>query len=137
MFGFRTDVAGVRRSGVSGSRPVSCEGKRIVAFCGIGNPGRFTDSVRSLRPSAVAEIRFKDHRVYSPSDIDGLIERFLEFHGDLFLTTEKDAVRLEGNEEINENFVHQYPLAVLGVEVRVVEGERLLAEALERVVRRG
>jgi tetraacyldisaccharide 4'-kinase len=136
MFGFRTEVSGVRRCGAAGSGPVPIEGKRIVAFSGIGNPGRFTASVRSLRPAAVIEIRFRDHHAYRPSDIDGLIGKFLEFHGDIFLTTEKDAVRLEGDEGIRENFVRQYPLAVLGVQARVVEGDLLVAEALQRVVQR-
>ena len=60
-------------------------GPRIAAVAGIGNPGRFFDTLRSagLTP---AEHRFDDHHAYRREDIAGIAEPVI-------VMTEKDAIK--------------------------------------------
>ena len=64
-------------------------GRRIVAFAGIAKPQRFFRTLETLGVRAETRVRFRDHHAYSKEDVNGL-------RGDVVITTEKDAVRLEG-----------------------------------------
>lgn len=68
------------------------DGQRVVAFCAIGNPRGFIETVARWNP--VAECRlFADHHHYTPADFDDL-ERWRQAVGaDLLLTTLKDLVK--------------------------------------------
>ena len=72
------------------------EGKRAVLFAGVGNPRMFAVTVRSLGVEVVGERWWPDHHRYRPRDVAALLgsERFPPH--DLLITTEKDAVKLEG-----------------------------------------
>jgi tetraacyldisaccharide 4'-kinase len=60
----------------------------ITAFAGIAKPDRFFNSLESLGITTTKKVRFRDHHAYSESDIQML-------PGEIYITTEKDAVRLE------------------------------------------
>lgn len=69
------------------------EGKRVLAFSGLGDNESFFQLVRSLGAQLVRSVSFADHYAYRQSDLDSLAS-----YGDveMLVTTEKDAVRLEG-----------------------------------------
>jgi tetraacyldisaccharide 4'-kinase len=71
-------------------------GSRLVAFAGIARPERFfSDLVASGR--AVAEtIAFPDHHPFTQKDVDRIVDRARAASATFLMTTEKDAVRLEG-----------------------------------------
>jgi len=60
-------------------------GRRLHAVAGIGNPGRFFDTLRAMGLDPVTHV-FADHHAYTASDLD-----FRDC--DLVLMTEKDAVK--------------------------------------------
>jgi tetraacyldisaccharide 4'-kinase len=71
------------------------KGKRVVAFAGIAHPDRFRQTLKGLGAQVVYFRAFRDHHPYSSSDMDelgGLGERL---GADLFITTEKDWVRMK------------------------------------------
>lgn len=68
------------------------DGKRVVAFCGIGNPEAFFDSLRRAGATVIATRAFADHHPYTREDLKALDHP----DADLLVTTEKDAVRLQG-----------------------------------------
>lgn len=72
-------------------------GRRVLAFAGIGDPGRFFDTLRANGIEVVAEKRFADHHRFISADIDGLIAEASQA-GLTLVTTEKDLVRLRGGE---------------------------------------
>jgi tetraacyldisaccharide 4'-kinase len=72
--------------------PSFLEGKRVVAFCGIANPDAFLLLVESTGAHVVKSVFFPDHHQYLPKDIKAI--RFLDGPLDLYLTTDKDAVKL-------------------------------------------
>jgi tetraacyldisaccharide 4'-kinase len=68
-------------------------GRRIVAFCGIGRPESFRETLAALGASVVRFMEFPDHHRYSGSDLCA-IRRSAEVGAEALVTTEKDWARL-------------------------------------------
>ncbi|TMJ81489.1 MAG: tetraacyldisaccharide 4'-kinase [Alphaproteobacteria bacterium] len=68
-------------------------GKRVLAFAGIGDPGRFFRTLRSHGIEVVAERAFPDHHPFSDREIAALIAE-AKREALTLVTTEKDMVRL-------------------------------------------
>jgi len=68
---------------------------RPLVFCGIAKPKNFFTQVRALGVTPAAEITFRDHHRYRPSDLTRLDRIANEMKADGFLTTAKDAINLE------------------------------------------
>jgi tetraacyldisaccharide 4'-kinase len=68
-------------------------GKRVFAFAGIGDPGRFFKTLRGCGIEVAVERPFPDHYPFSKNDIAGLIAEARRDSLTL-VTTEKDMVRL-------------------------------------------
>jgi tetraacyldisaccharide 4'-kinase len=71
----------------------SLRGKRVLAFAGIGDPGRFFRTLRGCGIEVVRERAFGDHHLFAPAEIEALIA---EARRDALtlVTTEKDIARL-------------------------------------------
>jgi len=72
---------------------VADDGRKVVAFAGIGLPNKFYATLRAAGVQIVETRSFPDHHVYSESDIAELKATAL-CHGAKLVTTEKDFVRL-------------------------------------------
>jgi tetraacyldisaccharide 4'-kinase len=70
-------------------------GKRVLAFAGIGDPGRFFRTLRNAGVDVVRERIFADHHPFSPDEIAALIAEAKQ-DGLTLVTTEKDLVRFRG-----------------------------------------
>jgi tetraacyldisaccharide 4'-kinase len=77
---------------------VPLRGKRLLAFAGIGDPGRFFRTLRGCGLDVARERAFADHHVFSESDLDALQADARRDQLTL-VTTEKDLVRLRGEAE--------------------------------------
>jgi tetraacyldisaccharide 4'-kinase len=69
------------------------QGRKIVAFAGIGRPAKFFASVRALGGDLVATHEFPDHHVYRASDSARLLGD-ASAQGAQLVTTAKDYVKL-------------------------------------------
>jgi tetraacyldisaccharide 4'-kinase len=108
-FAIETHVDGIYK----GSAPVpasSLKNHAITAFAGIAKPDRFFNSLESLGITPTWKKSFRDHHSYSEGDLRSL-------PGELFITTEKDAVRLES---IDPGVFH------LRISARIPEFEQLM-----------
>jgi tetraacyldisaccharide 4'-kinase len=70
------------------------QGRRILAFAGIGRPESFRKSLVGLGAEVVSFRAFTDHQPYGPGDIEALGRLASESGAELIVTTEKDGVRL-------------------------------------------
>lgn len=68
--------------------------KRILAFCGLGNPESFRRSLERLGAEVVSFLPFPDHFRYTESDIREIRMRAEAARAQMLVTTEKDAVKL-------------------------------------------
>jgi tetraacyldisaccharide 4'-kinase len=93
-------------------------GKPVVAFCGIGNPDAFFESLRRAGAMLVETRAFADHHPYTAADIGALDHPDAE----LLVTTAKDHVRLPATAK------PRLPLEVAGMELRFEpgDGERMI-----------
>ncbi len=67
----------------------------LLAFCGIGRPSKFFDTLREAGISVVKSVRFSDHHPYSEADASSLLAEAKALSAGL-VTTEKDHARLKG-----------------------------------------
>lgn len=71
------------------------QGRRVLAFAGIGDPGRFFRTLRNAGVDVAAEKAFGDHHPYTPVEIEALVAQ-ARGEGLTLVTTEKDLVKLRG-----------------------------------------
>jgi tetraacyldisaccharide 4'-kinase len=71
-------------------------GGKVVALAAIGNPTQFLKDLSLAGIDVQDQILYPDHHPYSQQDLDQVLQRSEELKADCILTTEKDAVRLEG-----------------------------------------
>jgi tetraacyldisaccharide 4'-kinase len=74
--------------------PESLAGKSVFAFCGIGNPAAFWDSLQSLGGIVQFKLAFPDHHGYGADDILRVEAQVRAHPADLIVTTQKDLVKI-------------------------------------------
>jgi tetraacyldisaccharide 4'-kinase len=94
---------------------------RVGAFCAVGNPGSFFESLRGLGYEVGLERAFTDHHVYSQGDVDALHQLAKESGASALITTAKDAVKLKG-------LSFALPCYVLEIEIAIDDAERFLTQ---------
>jgi len=107
----------------------SLRGKRVLAFAGIGDPGRFFRTLRASGVEVAAERAFADHHWFSQGEIETLLAQARRDALTL-VTTEKDMARLRGREGLAGWAQEIVPFAVTlqfdnAAEVRKLVSERL------------
>jgi tetraacyldisaccharide 4'-kinase len=103
-------------------------GRKVFAFCGIGNPENFFAMLQRAGAEIVGQAAFADHVDYSGSTLNGLAERAQASKADVLVTTAKDRVKLADPGQL------PLPLWTLGMKFSVVEGEAELLKAIAGVV---
>ena len=82
--------------------PEGIAGRRCLAFAGIGDPGKFFDTVAAVGGEVAVAKSFGDHHFYSEFDAQDLLST-ADAQGLEIVTTAKDAVRLDhGGEAMAE-----------------------------------
>jgi tetraacyldisaccharide 4'-kinase len=113
-FRIQTVIDGIYK-GCDSIDPASLNGQAIVAFAGIAKPGRFFEALESLGITLTKRVEFGDHHAFTPNEIAEISALGTNA---LLITTEKDAVRLEGTGL--GNFLH------LRISANISEFDRLM-----------
>jgi tetraacyldisaccharide 4'-kinase len=106
------------------------EGKRVAAFCGIGNPAGFHHTLASSNCQIAAWHDFPDHYAYGPNDLAKLHSLAASCGADMVVCTQKDLVKL------TRDSIAGCPLWAVAIELRFLTGQESFEAALEGVVRR-
>ena len=105
-------------------------GRRIAAFCGIGNPAGFRHTLDQCGYHVVASWEFPDHYAYQASDLDALA-RWVETSGaEAVLCTHKDLVKLAVEE------IAGRPLRAVVVGLEFLSGQEGLTSKLNELIAR-
>lgn len=75
--------------------------KPLIAFAGIGSPDKFFRTVEELGGKLVARMPYADHHPYTPQDARKLLD-LAAHHNALLVTTEKDLIRIAGEDELQK-----------------------------------
>ncbi len=70
------------------------QGKRVLAFCGLGNPAQFYEALRATGLKVQQTVTFADHHKYSEEDLLRLKNLAIDAEADFLVTTSKDAVKI-------------------------------------------
>lgn len=105
-------------------------GKRVFAFCGIGNPQAFSRTVLQLGATLVGTRAFDDHYRYTPQDLKAVQDQARSLDAALVLTTQKDWTKIEPSELPQRD----PPLACLTIDLQITAGEELLTALIDRVL---
>lgn len=108
----RIQPTGVRLA--SGRRLPDIPEGPVLAFCGIGKPESFRNSLEEAGFSIKKLLVFPDHHVYSSEDIEQLKEIMIKKRAIALITTEKDAVKLSGIADTDSILVQTMNLEVEG-----------------------
>ncbi len=68
---------------------------KVLAFCGIGRPEKFAETLREIGAEIVGLRAFGDHHAFTDSEAEVLLAEAKSL-GAMLVTTEKDAMRLQG-----------------------------------------
>jgi tetraacyldisaccharide 4'-kinase len=110
-------------------------GKKVFAFCGIGNPEAFLGTIRNLGCKPVGSKVFDDHHHYTKDCLSGIFHEADHLGADLILTTQKDWTKLvSGFKSQMSDSAPPVPLAYLAIEIEFLDGERQLTALIEDVL---
>jgi len=100
------------------------KGKKIFAFCGIGNPDAFLNTIKNLGAEIAGSKIYDDHYHYTDACLTEISEQAEELGADLILTTQKDWTKVISNFKSQiSNFKSPLPFAYLAIEIKFLSGE--------------
>lgn len=103
-------------------------GKKVFAFCAIGNPVSLKKSIENLGAKVLGFRTFPDHHAYSLNDLKKLNEESQRLMPDAIITTQKDKVKIK-----NDDVAWGIPLWTLKMEIRILEGCGILESKIDAV----
>ena len=112
-------VSPLKNGGESLAAPVS-----VGAFCAVGNPASFFESLRQAGFEVVVERSFQDHHVYSQDEIEAISRAAKEAGVEVLVTTAKDAVKLRSLE-------FSIPCYVVEIEIAIENEQGFIQLVLE------
>ncbi len=107
----------------------SLAGKRVAAFCGIGNPAGFRHTLDTCGFNVTAFREFPDHHVYPQNDLDDLRQWAESLDVSAVLCTHKDLVKLGIG-----RFGH-HPLWAVTVGMEILGGRQALEDRLRGLLK--
>jgi tetraacyldisaccharide 4'-kinase len=106
-------------------------GKRVAAFCGIGNPAGFRHTLSATGCEVANKREFPDHYAYTPADLTELSDAAIGSSAQFVVCTQKDLVKVQ------QDRLDDVPLWAVAIEMRFLSGGESLERLLEPVVRKG
>ena len=109
--------------------------KKIFAFCGIGNPDAFLNTIKQLGANLVGSKVYNDHHHYTKDCLADIYEQAEHLKVDLILTTQKDWTKIisDFKSQISD-FESSLPFAYIGIEIKFLAGEDKLRGLIEKTL---
>jgi tetraacyldisaccharide 4'-kinase len=103
------------------------KGKKIFAFCGIGNPDAFLNTLTKIGAQLVGSKAYNDHHIYTDENIKDIYEQALYLGAQLVLTTQKDWTKIS---PMNLPTA-EIPFAYLAMEIKFTDGQDKLKQLID------
>ncbi|MCA9191971.1 MAG: tetraacyldisaccharide 4'-kinase [Planctomycetales bacterium] len=103
------------------------QGKRLLAFCGIGNPQSFFQLCQDLGGHIIDRMIWPDHHPYSAGDVQRMQSWALAHQADCVVCTVKDLVKLQ------TAVLGTTPLKAIAVDIQIEAGQEELEGLLRNV----
>ena len=106
------------------------KGKKVFAFCGIGNPEAFLGTLEALGCRLVGSEVYDDHYRYTQGSLADIYGRAGRLGADLILTTQKDWTKIIGLTAGR----NAPPLAWLSIEIKFIAGQERLTSLIKETL---
>jgi len=107
-------------------------GRELYAFCGIGNPDTFFQTLSELALNIVGTKVYNDHHRYTESDIVEICEDCRYKQAEMIITTQKDWIKTALL--CIERF--DIPIAWLAVELEFIDGQEEITALVENAMKK-
>ncbi|MBU1996351.1 MAG: tetraacyldisaccharide 4'-kinase [Candidatus Omnitrophica bacterium] len=105
--------------------------KKVIAFCGIGDPQSFVDILKNLGANIIKSDHFIDHHVYDKRDIVRIMDSNGYIKSNIVVTTQKDAVKIE---DMLDQFDKGLMVLSLDVGLQFIEGKDKIFERINNIL---
>jgi tetraacyldisaccharide 4'-kinase len=112
------------------------KGKKIFAFCGLGNPDAFFTTIKALGADLIDARVYDDHHQYTENCLADIYREGKKMKADLLLTTQKDwfssplsAVGDTSSEQRATKY--SIPFAYLAIELKFLSGEDKITNLIQ------
>lgn len=112
--------------------PDELAGKKVYAFCGIGNPNAFFQTLDELALNIVGKKVYNDHHRYTDSDIAAICQEGRYKQAEMIITTQKDWIKTALL--CIEKF--DIPIAFLAVELEFINGQQEITALVEKAIKK-
>jgi len=107
-------------------------GKKVFAFCGIGNPDAFLNTIKDLGAEPAGSAVFDDHHHYTDACLSEIAEQAIELGADFILTTQKDWTKVISKLESRNWATEPHPpFAFLAIEIKFMAGRDKLTTLIK------
>ncbi len=109
--------------------------KKIFAFCGIGHPDAFFNTIKTIGSELAGSKVYNDHHHYTDDCLADIYEQAGGLKADLILTTQKDWTKIisDFKSQISD-FESSLPFAYIGIEIKFLAGEDKLRGLIEKTL---
>ena len=104
--------------------------KKIFAFCGIGNPAAFLNTIKALGPELAGSKVYNDHHHYTNDCLADICRQAAHLKADLILTTQKDWTKITRLPPAKKDI----PLAYLAIEIKFLAGQDKLTGLIKNAL---
>ena len=130
---YRYQLEKIIRAGADGQLAArDMKGMKLFLFSGIGDHAGFVAHMQWNGMNVAGDMRFPDHHQYSATDISDIKKRALLSGAEALLTTEKDAVRLSGDEGLVKDLMQELSLLYACIAVDITTGQRILDSMIDK-----
>ena len=106
------------------------KGKKVLAFCGIGNPRAFLETIRHLGCDLIGSKVYNDHYHYTKDCLSDLFHQAQHHGAELILTTQKDWTKVSRLVPAKTSI----SLAYLRIEIQFLSGREQLTALIEEAL---
>jgi tetraacyldisaccharide 4'-kinase len=107
-------------------QPETLAGRKLFAFCGLGNPGAFFSTLESLGAEIVGRCCFGDHAAYPQARLAELDRLADQARAEFLVTTQKDAVKIARDGTHARQTPAGRPIWQLAVRMELTNAQALL-----------
>lgn len=109
---------------------VELKGRKVFAFCGIGNPGAFINRLGEYGMDLVGQRIFNDHHDFSAQDVEDIYTQAEELGAEMILSTQKDWVKTA----LLKHSEHEISFGYLALELEFVSGLDKIEQLVDKVI---
>ncbi len=106
------------------------KGRKVFAFCGIGNPDAFLCSIRNLGAELAGSKVYDDHHHYTEHCLGDIRSQAEASGADIILTTQKDWTKVSGLVRPGKGV----PFAHLVIEMKFLSGQDRITSLIEKTL---